>query len=509
MSSSPATTSPDEGTAPQATSGKNALWVLTASILASSMAFIDGTVVNVALPALQNAFHATATQMQWIVESYALFLASLLLVGGSLGDRYGRLRIFSIGVALFAVGSAWCGLAHTIHSLIVARGVQGVGAALLVPGSLALISASYAEEARGRAIGIWSGFSALTAAVGPVLGGWLVDHASWRWVFFINVPIAAAVLVLSAWKLPESRDPNQHGGLDWTGAALATLGLGGVTFSLIEGRGVVLAAVAGGLLLLLLLFVEQRAESPMLPLGLFRSATFSAANLLTLFLYTALSGLLFFFPINLIQVQHYTATQAGAALLPLIALLFLLSHWSGGLISRYGARLPLTVGTLIAAVGFALASRPGVGGSYWTTFFPAVTVLGLGMAISVAPLTTAAMNAVPVAQAGVASGVNNAFSRLAGLLGVAVFGWVLLVAFHHNLDHRLDALSISPAERQSIEAQRAQLAGIHTNDPRSREAIDQSFVYGFRRIVWLAALLSCASAASAQFIRTAGTREPD
>ena len=468
------------------------------------MAFIDGTVVNVAMPALQAAFHATATQMQWIVESYALFLASLLLVGGSLGDRYGRRLIYLLGVGLFASGSAWCGLAPSVDALIVARGLQGVGAALLVPGSLALISASFPEESRGRAIGIWSGFSAMTAAVGPVLGGWLVDHASWRSVFFINVPIAAAVLAITFWRVPESRNPHMSGTLDWTGALLATLGLGGITFALIEVHGAgklgMWTAVAGTALLLLLLIVEKRSQSPMLPLGLFRSATFTAANLLTLFLYTALSGLLFFFPINLIQVQHYSATRAGAALLPLIMLLFLLSRWSGGLISRYGARAPLTVGPLVAALGFALASRPGVGGSYWTTFFPAISVLGLGMAISVAPLTTAAMNAVPVDEAGVASGVNNAFSRLAGLLGVAVFGLVLLVGFHHDLDRRLDELALPAAERHSIDAQRFQLAAIQTPNPKIKDAVNQAFVYGFRRIVWLAVLLSCASAASAQFM---------
>ncbi len=474
------------------------------------MAFIDGTVVNVALPALQAAFHATATQMQWIVEAYALFLASLLLVGGSLGDIYGRRVVYTSGVALFAAGSAWCGLAQSVHSLIVARGLQGFGAALLVPGSLALISATFPVETRGKAIGIWSGCSALTAAVGPILGGWLVDHTSWRWVFFINLPIAAAVLVISSWRVPESRNPEMTGDLDWSGALLATLGLGGITFALIEGQNAgkagILTALTGTLALVLLVLTERRKSAPMLPLGLFRSATFSSANLLTLFLYTALSGLLFFFPLDLIQVQHYTATQAGAALLPLIALLFLLSRWSGELIGRYGPRLPLTVGPLVAAAGFALASRPGVGGSYWTTFFPAVTVLGLGMAISVAPLTTAAMNAVPVKQAGVASGVNNAFSRLAGLLGVAVFGYVLLIAFHHDLDRRLDQLPLQAAERNAIKSQRAQLAAIPTNNPAVRNAVQQAFVFGFRRIIWLSVLLSCAGALSAQFMTDAGAK---
>ncbi len=474
------------------------------------MAFIDGTAVTVALPAMQSAFKASANQIQWIVELYALFLASLLLVGGSLGDLYGRRRIFVTGVAIFAAGSIWCALAQSIASLIIARGIQGIGAALLVPGSLSLISASFPEQTRGRAIGIWSGFSAMTAAIGPVLGGWLVDHASWRWVFFLNLPLAAAILVIAFTRIPESRNESMDPVLDWPGALLATIGLAGVTFALIEGRRsgplISVIAVVGGLCLIALLFVESRSKSPMLPLGLFRSATFTGANLLTLLLYTALNGLLFFFPLNLIQVQHYSATAAGAALLPLILLLFLLSHWSGGLIERFGARLPLTIGPLVAAFGFALAARPGVGGSYWTTFFPAVAVLGVGMALCAAPLTTAVMNAVPVDQAGAASGINNAMSRLASLISVALFGVVLLTAFHTDLERRLDALHLSPAQKQSIDAQSSQLAAIQTTDSRIHNAIDEAFVHGFRRILWLAVALSLASAVCAQVLSSKPAR---
>jgi EmrB/QacA subfamily drug resistance transporter len=485
-------------------------WILAATILASGMAFIDGTAVTVALPAIQVGFHATANQIQWIVEAYALFLTSLLLVGGSLGDLYGRRIVFASGVALFATGSAWCGLSQSIGRLITARGLQGVGAALLVPGSLSLISASFPPERRGKAIGIWSGFSAMTAAVGPVLGGWLVDHASWRWVFFINLPLAVAILVITFCRVPESRNPQMNSALDWPGAVLTTIALAGITFALIEGhRPGHVALLAGGIgvtALAAFLLVETRISSPMLPLELFRSSTFAGANLITLFLYTALNGLLFFFPLDLIQVQHYSATQAGGALLPLILLLFLLSRWSGSLISRYGAKGPLTVGSLIAAVGFALAALPGIGGSYWTTFFPAVFVLGLGMAISVAPLTTAVMNAVPVAQSGVASGTNNAISRLASLLAVAVFGLVLLTAFRHELSRRLDQLALPAVERQSIEAQRQRLAAIRTGDPRVDQAVAEAFVFGFRRIVWLSVALSLASALSAQVL-TSGTSD--
>ena len=478
--------------------------MLAATIFASSMAFIDGTAVTVALPALQTSLHTTANEIQWVIEAYALFLASLLLVGGSLGDLHGRRKVFAAGVGLFAVGSALCGFSKTIEQLIAARGLQGVGAALLVPGSLAILSAYFPQSTRGRAIGIWSGFSAMTAAIGPVLGGWLVDHASWPWVFFINLPLALATLAITFWQVPESRNEQMRGGLDWSGAVLATVGLGFVTFALIEAnRASALVAVTGtvgGLALLALLFVETRVAAPMLPLRLFRSRTFSGANLLTLLLYTALNGLLFFFPLNLIQVQHYSATAAGAALLPLILILFALSHWSGGLISRYGARGPLTIGCLVAALGFALAGRPGIGGSYWTTFFPAVSVLGVGMAICVAPLTTAVMNAVSIDEAGVASGINNAISRLASLLSVAVFGAVLLFCFRNDLGKRLDEFGVPAAERPSIVEQRQKLAEVQTNDPRARHAVEEAFVYGFHRIIWVAVGLSLAGAACAQLV---------
>ena len=479
-------------------------WVLAASILGSSMAFIDGTAVNVALPALQTALHATVSNVQWVIESYALLLASLLLVGGSLGDLFGRRKIFLAGVVLFALASAWCGIARTIDTLIIARGVQGIGAALLLPGSLSLITASYPEETRGRAIGTWSGFTTLTAAIGPVFGGWLVEHASWRWVFFLNLPIALAVIAITIWRLPESRHDNASQRIDWTGATLATLGLGGITYALIEAPKGATRAIVSGLLgaaaLAAFLYVEARCPDPMVRLSLFRSRNFTGANLLTLFLYSALGGMLFFFPLDLIQIQHYTATQAGAALLPLIAMMVLLSRWSGGLISRYGPRLPLTIGPLIAAGGMALYIRPGIGGSYWTTFFPAVLVLGLGMAISVAPLTTTVMNAVPEDEAGVASGVNNAVSRLASLLAVAVFGLVLYASFNHNLTPRLDALHLDATTLQQVNAARPELAAAHSSDPRVDQAIAESFLAGFRVILWLSVGLAAASALSAWFL---------
>ena len=485
-------------------SGAGGRWVLVATILGSSMAFIDGTVVNVALPAVQAALHATASDLQWVVESYALLLASLLLLGGSLSDLYGRRRIFVIGVLVFAMSSAWCGFASSVELLILARAFQGIGAALLVPGSLALISSSFPTSERGRAIGTWSGFTAITATIGPVLGGWLVEHGSWRWVFFINIPIAIVVVALTLLYVPESRNKEASRVLDWQGALLATVGLGATTFALIEaphgGRIVWTMGVAGvGALAAFLLF-ESRSPAPMVSLKLFRSRDFSGANLLTFFLYAALSGLLFFLPLNLIQVQHYSATQAGGALLPLILLIFLLSRWSGGLIARYGARTPLTIGPLIAAAGYALMLRGGAGRSYWSTLFPAILTLGLGMAISVAPLTTAVMESVPDSEAGIASGVNNAVSRIAGLLAVAIFGLVLSFGFNRSLTHSLSQLTLSSEALQTINRERPKLAGAETSDPRLRQAINEAFVSGYHDIVLIAIALSLLSALSARMI---------
>lgn len=492
-------------------------WVLVATTLASSMAFIDSTVVNVALPALQANLNATIVNVQWVIEAYSLLLAALLLVGGSLGDHYGRRRIFLLGIAIFALASAWCGCAFNIRQLIVARTVQGFGAALLVPGSLAIISNSFAESERGRAIGTWSGFSAITTAIGPVLGGWLVEQFSWRAVFFINVPIALLVILVSIKFVPESSD-KETAGLDWLGAIIGTVGLGALVYGLIESsrlglgnRSVIVVIVAAILVLIVFLVVEARLSHPMLPLPLFRSPTFTGTNLLTFLLYAALGGTLFFLPLNLIQIQHYAPTSAGAALLPFILIMSLLSRWSGGLITVYGARVPLIVGPMIVAAGYVLFILPSTGGSYWRNFFPPALVLGLGMAFTVAPLTTTVMSSVPKNRAGVASGVNNAVARTAGLLAIAVFGIVMLQVFGHALNRRLAESKLPTSVILSVETQSTKLAAISipqnldlATKQLIRQAIDESFVAGFRSVMAIGAVLAGASSIIAlTLIRTA------
>jgi EmrB/QacA subfamily drug resistance transporter len=447
---------------------------------------------------------------QWVVEAYALMLSALILVGGSLGDRWGRKRVFSIGLLLFAIASAGCGMAQTIAQLIIARAAQGLGAALLVPGSLAIISASFSKEERGRAIGTWSGFTAISAGVGPVTGGWLIEHVSWRWIFFINLPLAVIVLAITWWRVPESQDESAGQRTDMAGAAAATLGLGGVVYGLIESstRGltntrVMLSLLIGTMMLLLFLVIEKkRGLRAMMPFTLFRSRTFAGANLLTLFLYGALGGLMFFLPFNLIQVQGYSATGAGAALLPFVLTMFLLSRWAGGLVGRVGSRLPLILGPIIAGLGFSLFMLPGAGvRSYWTSFFPAVMVMSLGMAVSVAPLTTTVMGAVEERHAGIASGINNAVSRAAGLIAIAVLGIVMTGVFARSFDARLQSLSLPADARADLRAQTARLTTIAipeslTGETRQavRRAVEESFVSGFRVVILIAAILALTSA---------------
>jgi EmrB/QacA subfamily drug resistance transporter len=466
--------------------------------------FIDGTAVNVALPVLQRDFQASSADLQWVVEGYALFLSALLLIGGSLGDRFGRKRIFGMGIALFTLASVGCALATNIQMLIAARCLQGIGGALATPGSLALITAAYAGEARGRAIGTWSGFSAMTAAVGPLLGGWLAQAASWRLVFVINVPFAMLVL-FALTRVNESRDAEAARRVDVAGGALATLGLGALVYGLIRLQGAALepiglwAACGGVIALIAFAFFEHRTPAPMLQPRLFRSVPFTVTNIYTFLVYAALGGGLYFVPFELINVQGYTPAAAGAALLPFIAIMVIFSRYSGGLVARVGARLPLGIGAMIAALGFAAFGAASLGHMYWLTFFPAAIVLGAGMATLVAPLTTTVMDSVEPSHAGTASGINNAVSRSASLVALAALGIALAGTFQHDMSRELARMpAISAATLATVKDAQAQIVvgrvpdGI--TDPVQRDAVAGAIRHAYTGGFLVAMLVSAALA---------------
>jgi len=488
----------------------SAPWILAATILGSSMAFIDSTVVNVALPALQSSLNATVVDVQWVVESYGLFLSALVLVGGAMGDAFGRRLIFLLGAGMFGVASIGCGFSSDVTQLVIARCVQGIGAAALVPSSLALISASFDEQSRGRAIGTWSGFTAITTALGPVVGGWLIEHASWHWIFLINVPLAVAVIAISMRHVPESRNPIAQR-LDWLGALVATASLAGLVFGFLESASlgwsnplVLGGLIVGACALMLFTFIEGRMPAPMMSISLFKSRVFGGANLLTLLLYSALGVFFFLFPLNLIQIQGYSAAATGAAGLPTILLMFFLSRWSGGLVARYGPRAPLIAGPPIAAAGFCLFAWPSVGSTYWKTFFPGFVVLGLGMAVSVAPLTTVVMSSVKNDRAGTASGINNAVARVAGVLAIAILGSVMTHTFSSRMQKSLAHLDLPPGALLEIQSNMVRLGDLQAptslnSGLRTAIRIDttQAFVFGFRMIMIICAGLAVSSAAVA------------
>jgi EmrB/QacA subfamily drug resistance transporter len=510
--------SPKEGCSRQA-----APWILAASVLASSMVFIDGSAVNVAVPVLQSDLHTTNAGAQWVIESYALFLSALILVGGSLGDLFGRRRIFLAGIAAFALASLLCGFAQTAGQLIAARAVQGVASALLTPGSLSIIGASFDESRRGKAIGTWSSFTAVTAMAGPLLGGFIVQHASWRWVFFINIPVAAAAIAITYAWVAESREALQgERRIDWLGAVLATISLGCIVYALIESGSsgwswfTGSCLVAGLVVLAAFIAVEARLPNAMMPLDLFADRNFSAINAQTLLIYGALGGATFFLPFDLIQVQHYSPSAAGAAMLPFIILVSALSPQAGALATRIGAKRPLVVGSAIVALSFVAFAIPSTGGSYWTTFFGPCVLLGLGMSLVVSPLTTTVMTSAGSDRFGIASGVNNAVARTASLVAIAVLGLGLALRFNHTLDVRMASAEIPQAVERQVDAERADLAAARPpeNAPpivrrHVADAIALSYVDGFRFAMVLAALLAIGGMCCAFALenRPAGTAE--
>jgi EmrB/QacA subfamily drug resistance transporter len=402
-------------------------WVIAASVMGSSIAAIDATVVGIALPTIGRGFAVGVAALQWVVTGYYLTLASLLLLGGSLSDRFGRRRVFSIGVVWFALASAACGLAPNVGFLVAMRLLQGVGGALLVPGSLAILQASFAPDDQGQAIGAWSGLGGVATAAGPLLGGYLISAASWRWIFFLNVPVAAAALALTARHVPESSDPAATGAVDLGGAAFAVVGLGGLAYGLIEGpsrgwsSGTVVASLALSLTSLVAFWLtERRVQQPMMPLALFRRRQFSATNGVTFVVYAALGGALFLLPVELQIASRYSPLESGLALLPVTVIMLAFSARSGRLASRIGPRLQMSLGPLVLAVSLLMLTRAAEGRSYVSFVLPAVLVLGIGVAIMVAPLTATAMASAGSEHAGVASAVNNDVARIGGLIAVAV-----------------------------------------------------------------------------------------
>jgi EmrB/QacA subfamily drug resistance transporter len=401
--------------------------VLLATVLGSGIAFLDATVVNVALPTIGEELDAGIAGLQWVVNAYTLTLSGFLLLGGSLGDHYGRRRVFVIGVVWFAVASLLCGVAPSVEALVAARALQGIGGALLTPGSLAIIEASFRAEDRGPAIGAWSGLGGVTAAIGPFLGGWLVQAASWRWIFLINLPLAVVVVWVARRHVPESRDPTVGRGLDYAGAALAAVGLAGVVYALTDGPGfgwtsprILLAGVAGVAAMVAFVLWERHSRHPMLPLDIFASRQFTAANLVTFVVYGALGGSLFLMPIQLQRVVGYSPLAAGVALIPITLVMLLLSARAGRLSARIGPRLPMTLGPLLMAAGFVLYTRIGPGASYLADILPGMLVFAFGLTLTVAPLTATVLAAAPAEHAGIASAVNNDVARTAGLLAVAI-----------------------------------------------------------------------------------------
>ena len=481
-------------------------WTLLATILASSLVFIDSTALNVALPALQKDLGISGTQLLWVINGYALFLSALLLVGGSLGDLYGRNKVFLIGLGLFSISSLVCGISQTPLQLIVARSFQGVGGALLTPGSLSILSSQFGPESRGRAIGLWSTFSALTAVFGPILGGWLAGMGWWRAIFIINLPLSFIVFVTMLAKVPESSNPDADK-LDMWGALWVTLGLAGITYGLIEspkhglGNPFILSAfIIGTLALMAFIRVQHTSIHPMMPLKLFKSSTFSGGNLLTLFVYGALGGALFFVPLNLIQIQNYSEIYAGMAMLPMITFIASLSPLMGKYVDKKGVRLPLIIGPLFATAGFFLFSTYGITegpSDYWHTFFISFSLLGIGMGITVAPLTTAVMGAVSPNSAGIASGINNTVARAAAVLSVALFGALVLFYFNDNIEQNLADMQFSETIKDDIRMEASKFAGAEApaslpEDQRKdvKRLFNDSFILAFNRVAYTASFLT-------------------
>jgi EmrB/QacA subfamily drug resistance transporter len=492
---------------PETAPDSAARWVLVSSILASSMAFIDGTALSVVMPSVQADLRATGPDLVWVSNGFSLPLAALLLLGGVLGDSFGRKRLFLAGIVVFAAASVACGWAPDVSLLIAARVVQGVGGALMIPGSLAMLSLFFGPAQRGKAIGTWSAFSVLASALGPVLGGFLAHAGHWRWVFFINLPLAGIALAVLLLKTPPDEKPDSLRRVDWWGALALVIGLAALNHGLIRwpmdglaDRVVAGALLAGVALLGVFGVIQRRAPQPLLPLDVFKSRSLVAASLVSLLFYTAFHGMLFFLPLNLIQVQGYDPAEAGLTQLPLMVLLIGLSRWAGQLVDRRGPRLPLTVGPAVAGLGFLLFALPGITegpGEFWFRFLPGLLLAGVGLGLTAAPLSTTVMGSVSSEKLGLASGINSTLSRLTAVLAVTVMGAVMLARFDSSLTARVADLQLPAEAMAQLGNESAKLAeaqppfGLDEATSGSvRQAIRAAFVDGFRVIALLAAALS-------------------
>jgi len=482
--------------------------ILAATIIGAGLVYLDGTIVTVALPQIQADFDASMSHLQWLIDIYILFLTVPILVAGSLSDRYGRKKFFAVGLAGFTLASVVCGMATEFNQLIIARVFQGISGAIMIPGSLAILNASFPPEIRGKTVGTWSAFTPVATAMGPLLGGWLVDNVSWRAAFLVNLPVGLMGLYLTLRYVPESRSESVPEKQDWLGAGLITLGLGALIFGLIEGptRGWVDPSVWVSIVLSVIclagfVYVETHSKHPMIPFSLFKHRVFSGVTLMTFILYFAMSGVFFFLTLNLQQIQRFSATQAGAAFMPVIILIFLLSRWSGNFSDRSGPRRLMIIGPVLIAVGFFMYMTAGAMANYWITFLPATVVFGIGLGITVAPLTVVALGAVPIQQSGLASGVSNAVSRVATMLAVALLGFVMVLTFGASLERETQDLPLTDGHRQFMERQALNLGGAKPPPGLATELvatvdaiIDEAFVDAFRAMMGLCGVLALVSA---------------
>ncbi|HEY2580161.1 MAG TPA: MFS transporter [Mucilaginibacter sp.] len=468
-------------------------WIMVSAILASAMAFIDATALNVVLPALQRSLHATGADLFWLLNAYLLMLASLILIGGSLGDKLGRKKIFMTGIFIFIIGSAACGFAPDVTFLIIFRVIQGVGGALMIPGSLSLISSSIDEKEKGKAIGTWSAFTTVVTIGGPVLGGALADAGLWRYIFFINVPIGLAAIFMLWTKVKESKDEESDKSIDFPGAICIAFGLACLTFGFLRipaigfnNWEVGLALAAGILLLTAFIFIEKNGKHPMMPLHLFSNATFSGANLLTFFLYAGLGAGMLFLSLNLVQAQDYSQLQSGLTFLPFTFLMIGIARFAGSLADKYGPRWLLIIGPATAGAGLLILSfikRTNGPSDYWTTFFPGILVFGLGMSLTVAPLTASVMGSVHSNFSGTASGINNALTRVANVFANAIFGALAVLFFAGSLQQQVNAKPFSVKEKQVIMAQAADLGNAKV--PLSISSADKIVVEKYYRMAFI------------------------